>query len=136
MPVGRIPLAMWAFVLVGEIMGSAGFAPGGPLGPALTRPGAFAAPQVGNRGLCLPPQAHQKLMTKLVGPGKAVRTTNAGSKMCALDTGVLAAVGEVLPRVWLTTLGTVSTDHLAQYLFVGSNIGYTPPPPFSGEQFP
>ena len=130
MPVGRKPLALWSVVLVTEFMGSAGFAPGGALGPALTRPGAFAAPQDGHRGLCLPPQSHLKLMTRLVGPGKAVRNTNTGPTMCALDTGVLAAVGEVLPRVWLTTLGTVSTDHLAQYLFVGSNIGYpTPSPP-------
>ncbi|KAJ1493035.1 hypothetical protein T484DRAFT_1930021 [Baffinella frigidus] len=115
--------ALCALILATEIMSSAGFAPGGGLAPAVTRVGAFAAPQGGmHRGACL--SSVLKLRTRVSGTGPAVRTTRLGPKMCALDTGILAAVGAVLPRVWLTTLGTVSADQLSQFFFVASNIGY------------
>mmetsp|Transcript_51565 Transcript_51565/g.120982 ORF Transcript_51565/g.120982 Transcript_51565/m.120982 type:complete len:249 (+) Transcript_51565:2-748(+) len=48
----------------------------------------------------------------------------SGARMCALHTEVLSAAGSVLPRIWLTTLGTVSVDQLSQFFFVASNVGY------------
>jgi hypothetical protein len=122
----RSDSALWAIMLGTAIISSAGFTPTmhtGGAWSALTCNSASPGLQVTGSGFAGRPVIALRDSNARV--TLVARRPHAGVRMCGLDTGVLSAVGAVLPRFWLTTLGTVSSDHLGQMLFVGSNIGYS-----------